>query len=119
MKSQQNRIELVTRPDLPNSNNNSPMSVAASQASSVNVAAPDEDELAQSKKDYSFRLFENGQLVGSAAEGAATSAQNSLTTTTSGGGSSITTTPSDEPISSCISSPLSSLPPGMITKALM
>ena len=106
----------------PNSNNNnSPMSVAASQASSVNVAAPDEGELAQSKKDYSFRLFENGQLVGSAAEGAAaaTSAQNSLTTTTSGGGSSITTTTSDEPISSCISSPLSSLPPGMITKALM
>ena len=95
------------------------MSVAASQATSVNVA--DEDELAQSKKDYSFRLFENGQLVGgSAAEGAAaTSAQNSLTTTTSGGGSSITTTTSDEPISSCISSPLSSLPPGMITKALM
>ena len=43
------------------------MSLAASQASSVNVAAPDEDELAQSKKDYSFRLFENGQLVGSAA----------------------------------------------------
>ena len=98
------------------------MSVAASQATSVNVA--DEDESAQSKKDYSFRLFENGQLVGgSAAEGAApaaaTSAQNSLTTTTSGGGSSITTTTSDEPISSCISSPLSSLPPGMITKALM
>ena len=92
------------------------MSVAAT---SVHVA--DEDELAQSKKDYSFRLFENGQLVGgSAAEGAvATSAQNSLTTTTSGGGSSITTTTSDEPISSCISSPLSSLPPGMITKALM
>jgi len=100
------------------SNNNSPMSVAASQASSVlNVAAPDEDELTQSKKDYSFRLFENGQLVGSAAEGAsATSAQNSLTTTTSGGGSSITTTTSDEPISSCISSPLSSLPPALPPK---